>query len=300
MRWSNYHPWTRRLFTAGVCLVSIAVSAIAESPSLEGTSSREVREQAARSLPFASLTLEATRKLKPVLEDPTVFRRMPLQKFACDPDLFNFLVRYPEVLVHIWQEMGVTKVETQRTGPYSFQGDDGAGTTSTSELIMGSDRLHIYYSEGLYEGPLVARKLEGRCICIVYGQASIGEIGQSMMTAHMDVFLKLDNVGADLIAKTISPLVVKTADYNYLETLRFVSQLSSAAQRDPEAVERLTARLDGLTPEVRQRFVQIANQAALRRDKLISAHWQQQLEKDGKAVMIGSPTLPLAPATQIK
>ena len=121
-----------------------------------------------------------------------------------------------------------------------------------------------------------------------------------MMTAHMDVFLKLDNVGADLIAKTISPLVVKTADYNYLETLRFVSQLSSAAQRDPEAVERLTARLDGLTPEVRQRFVQIANQAALRRDKLISAHWQQQLEKDGKAVMIGSPTLPLAPATQIK
>jgi hypothetical protein len=33
---------------------------------------------------------------------------------------------------------------------------------------------------------------------------------------------------------------------------------------------------------------------------LISAHWQQQLEKDGKAVMIGSPTLPLAPATQIK
>ncbi len=280
---------------SGLCLI-VAVQAFAslawcESPPVEGTSSREARERATRNIPLSSLTPEAINKLRPVLDDPTIFRRMPVQTVPSDHEFFNFIVRYPEVLVEIWKEMGVTKVETDRTGPFSFEGDDGAGTTCKNELILGSDRLHIYYSDGFYTGPMVARKIEGRCVCVVYGQGSVGEGAQQMVTGHMDIFLKLDNLGADLIAKTLSPLVVKTADYNYIETLRFISQLSNAAQRDPEAVDRLSQRLKGLHPDVRTKFVQVANQAALRRDRLISAHWREELEKDKaeRPVSIATP-----------
>jgi hypothetical protein len=257
---------------------------------VEGTSHRDVREQAARNIPFASLTPEAVRKIRPVVEDPTIFRRMPTQSMPCDPEFFNFLVRYPEVLVEIWQEMGVTKVETKRTGPFSFDGSDGAGTTCSTELVLGSERMHLYFSDGYYEGGLVARKLEGRCVILVYSQSSVSDSGQPFITTHMDVFLKLDNVGADLIAKTISPLVVKTADYNYIETLRFVSQLSMASQRDPEAVDRLAKRLDGLDPDVRNRFVQVANQSALRRDRMIANQWSKQVEPQSNEAKHVAPT----------
>ncbi len=275
----------------GLLSIFIAVEVnSADREEQEGTSSRDAREQAVRSVPLSSLTNEAIKKLRPVLDDPTIFRRMPTHTVPADPEFFNFIVRHPEVLVEIWQEMGVTHVETDRIGPFLFKGDDGAGTHCSNELILGSDRLHIYYSEGYYDGGMVARKLDGRCVCVVYGQASLGEANQSTITGHMDVFLKLDNLGADLLAKTISPLVVKTADYNYIETLRFISQLSMAAQRDPEAVSRLTEKLD-LLPEVKSRFIQVSNQASLRRDHLIAAHWKQQQEKQKNApVIIGAPT----------
>ncbi len=287
--------FARWMLAASLCLALSSWVAIqaGEPAHTEGSSSRDSRELARRGIPLTSLTPQAVAKLRPVLEDPTIFRRMPTQSIVCDPEMFNFIIRYPEVLVEIWQLMGMTHVTVERKAAFSFDGQDGAGTTCRCELILGSDKLHIYYAEGDYEGGLISRKLNGRCVCVLQSQPAIGEAGQSVVTASMDVFLKLDNVGADLIGKTISPLVVKTADYNYIESLRFISQLSTAAQRNPQAVEQLAARLEGLQPDVRNRFVQLVHQSAIRRERLVSKRSQQTIEANAEAsITIGnaSPT----------
>ncbi len=287
-------------FSLSLSLIPSPFACCAENLRFEGSSSRESREQALKSIPLATLTPQAIAKLRPVLDDPSIFRKMPTQSIVCDPEMFNFIVRYPEVLVEIWELMGMTRVTIERTGPFSFSGQDGAGTTCRSELILGSDRLHIYYAEGDYEGGLISRKLNGRCICVIHSQPAVGEAGQALVTASMDVFLKLDNIGADLIAKTISPLVVKTADSNYIESLRFVSQLSTAAQRNPQAIEQLAERLTGLHPDVRKRFVQVANQSSSRRDRLIATRARLQEEAQSEpAISIGKamPTRVTPPET---
>ncbi len=281
----------------GLAFSPVGMISANEPLKVEGSSSRESREQALRSIPLGNLTPQAVAKLQPVLDDPTIFRRMPVQSIVCDPEMFTFIVRHPEVLVEIWQLMGMTRVTIERTGPFAFAGEDGAGTTCRCELVFGSERLHIYNTEGDYEGGLINRKLDGRCICVIHSQPAFGENGQALVTASMDIFLKLDNLGADLIAKTISPLVVKTADYNYIESLRFVSQLSSAAQRNPQAVEQLAARLEGLRPDVRNRFIQVANHSSLRRDRLISARSQQTIEENtAPSIVIGKAAPNQVPA----
>lgn len=268
----------------------------------EGSSSRESRETALRSIPLKTLTPEAVAKLRPVLEDPSIFRRMPNQTITCDQDLFNFLVRYPETLIEIWELMGMTKVDVQRTGPYTFQGDDGSGTRCKSELVMGSDRTHIYYATGDYEGPFIARKLHGRCVCVIYSNSQPSESGQNLLTAQMDVFLKLDNLGADLAAKTLSPLVVRTADFNYAESLRFISQLSSAAQRNPGGMEMLAGKMKKVKPEVRERFVEVTKQAADRRSRLIEskAVSREESESNSNATTIGATLSTTVPPITIK
>ncbi len=275
-----------------VCLSLVlplnAILYAGEPAKMEGSSSRESREQALRAIPMGNLTPQAIAKLRPVLDDPTIFRKMPVQSIVCDPEMFTFIVRHPEVLVEIWQVMGMTRVTIGRTGPFTFAGEDGAGTTCRCELVLGSERVHVYYTEGDYEGGLINRKLDGRCVCVIHSQPTVSENGQPLITANMDIFLKLDNIGADLIAKTISPLVVKTADYNCIESLRFVSQLSSAAQRNPQAIEQLATRLEGLRPDVRNRFVQVSHQSAIRRDRLISVRSQQLIEEqDPSSITIG-------------
>lgn len=294
MRESSF---ARSMLALCLCFASTPVGIVnaGEPLKVEGSSSRESREQALRSIPLGNLTPQAVAKLRPVLDDPTIFRRMPVQTIVCDPEMFTFIIRYPEVLVEIWQLMGMTRVTMERSGPFAFAGEDGAGTTCRCELILGSEKLHVYYTEGDYEGGLINRKLDGRCVCVIHSQPAIGENGQALVTASMDIFLKLDNLGADLIAKTISPLVVKTADYNYIESLRFVSQLSTAAQRNPQAVEQLAARLEGLRPDVRNRFIQVANQSSIRRDRLISQRSQQAIEANSPPSIINGKS----PANQV-
>ena len=236
-----------------------------EATTPEGLSSREAKQIALREIPLQALTPEAVKKLKPVLDSPTIFRRMPSQTIVCDDDLFQFLIRYPEVLVEIWDLMGMTKVTVQRIGPYVFKGNDAAGTDCKAELVYGSDTLHIYYGTGDYEGTLTGRKLEGRTVVVIHSKSSSSQDGQPQVTAQMDVFLKLDNLGADLVAKTLSPLIVRSADYNYSETLRFISQLSIAAERNPQGVDQLTRRMTKVAPDIKQKFVNISIEAALRR-----------------------------------
>ncbi len=254
------------LFLFLVAILSNATCVLAEDFIIpEGLSTREAKQTALREIPLQVLTPEAVKKLKPVLDSPTIFRRMPTQTILCDDDLFQFLVRYPEVLVEIWDLMGMTKVTVQRLGPYLFKGNDAAGTDCKAELVYGSDTLHIYYGTGDYEGTLTGRKLEGRTVVVIHSKSSSNPDGQPQVTAQMDVFLKLDNIGADLVAKTLSPLVVRSADYNYSETLRFISQLSIAAERNPQGVDQLTRRMTKVAPDIKQKFVNISIEAALRR-----------------------------------
>jgi hypothetical protein len=88
----------------------------------------------------------------------------------------------------------------------------------------------------------------------------------------MDAFIQLDRVGIELLAKTFQPLVGKTADHNFTETMGFVGRLSRAAERNPDGVDRLAPKLTRVTPEHRQMLVKIAHEMAERTDELHAAY----------------------------
>ncbi len=73
-----------------------------------------------------------------VVQNPSLFRRVPVQVIDCDPNLYLFLVRHPEVVVNIWQVMGISRVTLEQTGPDSYKGDDAAGTTGTVRLCYSN------------------------------------------------------------------------------------------------------------------------------------------------------------------
>jgi hypothetical protein len=258
----EFIPKWLALVLACLCLDSVVLAAEPDPDS--GSSSAQVRRTAVQRIPFQKLNAEARQKLSAVVDHPSIFRRMPTETITCDPELFIFLVRYPEVLVNLWELMGVTKVTVDRIAPLVFRGEDGAGTKCQVELVYGTENLHIYYGTGTYEGVMANRGLNGRCVCVLQSFPSKNKSGETQITGQMDVFLKLDNVGADIIAKTLAPFVGKTADYNFVESARFVSQLSQAASRNPIAVQQVASRMNNIQPSVRQEFIAIAGRMAAR------------------------------------
>lgn len=251
----------------GFAIVLISLACICHSGKVRGAdpaSSRDSMQEAIAKIPLNNLNAEARQKINVVLDKPSFFRRLPSEAIHCDPELFLFLVRHPEVLVNIWDLMQITKVELQRVAPFEFRGSDGAGTTCKSELIYGTSNLHIYYGTGVYSGPLMARDVSGRCLCVLSSSSAVGPGGKPKVGSQMDVYMKLDSVGADLVTRTVAPVVGKTADSNFRETASFISQLSQVCENNPTAVQDMAQQLQKITPEVRQQFMQTAWQVALK------------------------------------
>jgi hypothetical protein len=215
-------------------------------------------DDAVRNIPFDKMTDEAQGRLWKIVAQPSLYRRLPITKVETDPDLYVFLIRYPEVIVNMWDLMGVTKVKIRRTGEFTFDASDGAGTTSQVELIYGDRETHVMMADGSYEGPLFKRLIHGRCVLLLRSAYGRGPNDQTQVPHQLDMFVQMDNVGADLMAKTLHPLVGQTADHNFVEASRFLGQVSQAASTRPSGMQQLAQKLTKIDPTVRQRFATIS------------------------------------------
>ncbi len=255
-------------------------------PRIEGTSTRDARDAAVQRIPFNQLTPEASGKLKSVVTNSSYFRSMPTETVDCDPEMFTFLVRHPEVIVNIWEVMEVTKVSLQRIGPFQLQGSDGAGTSSKMDLIFGNESMHIYFASGAYQGNLWARELNGKCVVILHNRPGPLPTGKSGIAATMDVFMNLDNMGADLVVKTLGPLMGKTADYNFTECASFLSQVSQTAENNPFGVQQLAKRLTKIDPKIRDQFIVTTNSVAQRSGNLATSQGTSRVTQDKVALAV--------------
>jgi hypothetical protein len=235
----------------------LATGRLPASPLSEPDTSPQAREQAIQTLPLSELTAEARRKLMAVCERPSIYRRLPAISFPCDPLLHLFLIRNPEVVVNIWQLMGVASMSAQRLGPYLWKGSDGAGTTCEVELVYGTDELHVLYSDGYYEGSLLKNKVTGRCVLVLQSRHQVGRDGKPYMADRLDLFVQIDNTAADVIARTIAPWVGKVADANFHESCQFASKLWQTAEQNGAGVQRLAEKLTAVDPPVREQFIQL-------------------------------------------
>ncbi len=212
-----------------------------------------------REIPFHRLTPEAKQRIGSVIERPSMFRRMPINVVDCDPNLHRFLVRHPEVIVNIWQLMGITKVECDRIGPYTVDAKDGVGTVTKVELVYGDKNTHLIYCEGEYEGPLFRRPLTGRCVLLLKSDYKQDKEERWNVTNRLAIFLQVDHVGVDVFTRTLHPLLGKSADINFVESTNFLERISQTSEANGPGMQRLSSRLDNVDADVRQRFAELTS-----------------------------------------
>ncbi len=228
------------------------------------STSRASRQQAIRAIPFDYVSEPMRSKLRAVVNSPTIYRRMPVQQITCDADLYVFLIRNPEIVVNMWQVMGVTKARIKRTGPYAYDAADGAGTVTKAELVYGTRQVHVFFAEGYYDGALAPRRITGRSVLVLTSKYAKDPQGQSHISSQLDAFVKMDNAGVEILAKTLHPLLGRTADSNFTESTRFLSQISRAVESNGPGVQRLTTRLKNVDPNVRAQFTSLTTEVSQR------------------------------------
>lgn len=213
---------------------------------------REVTSQ----IPWAKLNQNAKVKIQGVTQSPSIYRRLPVNQIECDPQFFTFALRNPDTVVNMWKVFGVSEMTLQKSAPYKFAGQDGSGTTCTAELVYGDSNIHIYYGTGVYQGPVFKRRITGRCVAVVRTKYKKGN-NQYVLENKMDVFLKVDNVAADLVARSLQPMVGKSTDHNFRESLAFLQAFSSTAVTEPHRTSYLIHKMPSVGNETKSQFHKI-------------------------------------------
>jgi hypothetical protein len=240
----------------GLALPASSNSAKAASPN-QATSSRAARDEAIRSLPLDKLSPDMKDKVRSTVAASSLYRRLPVQVTDCDPDLYLFLVRHPEVVVNIWEVMNISNVAIERTGAESFRASDGAGTLCDVRFCYANHDTHVIYAEGSYEGPLFNRPVQARCVLVLKSGYMRETDGRYHVTSRMDTFIQIEHAGLELLAKTLQLLMYRSADYNFVETAGFLGTISRTAEVNPRGITRLANKLTGVEPEVRDRFAEL-------------------------------------------
>jgi hypothetical protein len=227
-------------------------------------STRAARKDAIDAIPMSRLNDSARERIEAIGKRPTLFRHLAKQTIRCDQELFVCLVRKPEVLVGIWELMGITQVQTKRIDTYRLQAVDGAGTECTVDLVYGDPSVHVYLAEGFYEGKLTPQKISGKGLFILRTKQKVDGDGHSLVEGSLDCFLQIEQVAADLILRTFGPLIGRAADHNYSETARFIDQIGINSRRNPQGVESLALKLPQVSEPVRSEFISSVRTAGRR------------------------------------
>jgi hypothetical protein len=248
--------------------------------SLAADTSDAARHDAERSIPLNKLAPDDRAKINSVLANVSIFRRLPIKVIDCDPDMYLFLVRHPEIVTNIWEVMRVSGLRLRQVGQNEFHVSEPAGAEADFEFVYKSYDTHVLYGEGTYDGPLLSRPAKGRGVLVLKCGYVRETNGRYYITSRLDCFLSIDRVGVELLGKTISPLVGKTVDHNFAQTLAFVGSLSRTAEVNGRGVQRMSAQLTGAAPDVRQQFAELASGVA-ERSALAASHAEKRTELTG-------------------
>lgn len=207
-------------------------------------------------LPLEKLSQQAHTKIRDVVSRPSLHQELPVRTITCSKDLYVHMVQHPEIVVNIWQLMGITELRMQRTDPFIYKVTDGLGTSSTLELIYGTPELHLFYAEGSYVGKWLGHRLQGRCLVILSSEFTVDQ-GRPQVKHALEVFVRLDDVAADVLARTFKPLIGKLIQYNFEQSSGFIDQVYEVAENRRSGMDRMVSRMTHVEPMVKQRFVRL-------------------------------------------
>jgi hypothetical protein len=248
-----------------LCLLPLAALA----NNTEATSSRAARDEAVRAIPWREIPAEHRRAAQYIVKNVSIYRRLPTRVIDCDPEMFNFLMQHPEVVIDVWRVMGISQVTLERLADGAYRGSDNAGTTGTVRFLVsqwGQDaqNLAVIMADGTYEGKPFVTPLKARTLILLRSGAVRETNGRHYVTVRVDSFVRIEQMGVELVAKTAQPWISKTADRNFIETLTFVSNFSRTAEKNPQGMQRLATRLASIDEPTRKELVAVCFRTAER------------------------------------
>jgi len=239
-------------------------SAVLAQPSSSQADSRD----ALAKVPWDLMPQQTRERLSQLASSPTLYRRLPMSGGACNPELFDFFLTYPNAVVELWRLNGYDGLTMKPEGRGAYSIVEKGGSSGRIQIIYQDSELTLVHCYGSYVSPAFPRAMEGEAFLILQTRYTEDGAKTPLVVCRMDAFVSIKNMGADLLARTFSSVVGKIADSNFENTLGYVCGVSRSIEENPQEFKRVAASLniDSAAKNVLVAKVQeVANQAQARR-----------------------------------
>ncbi|WP_145287224.1 hypothetical protein [Pirellulimonas nuda] len=245
------------------------VAGAADSDSMEATTSHAARQDAEKAIPWGELSHQDQRLVRYVVNGASLYRRMPTRVVDCDPDMFSLLCQRPEVVVNLWNVLGVSNLELERISDNQFRATDKLGTSGVMRVLNscyepGAQNRLLLFVDGSYHSPPIPGPVEAKCVLLLRTGSTIETDGRPYVAGRLDSFVMFERKATELVARTLQSVIGTTADHNFTETMKFASVLSRSAESDPDRVAALTPKLDRVSLEGRDELIRQSHATARR------------------------------------
>ena len=230
----------------------------------KATASNQAKKAAIQSIPFEKLSKTDRARVSKLLTSRNIYRRLPVHVAQCDPKLYDFCLKNPDLVVGIWRAFNITDLDIKKVDNDKYSGRDKEGTKGTVEFLHRDYETTVIFIEGQYDGPLVAKPVAGRALMVLRTGFIKNTDGKYYATSQLDTFTQIDNVAIDFFTRTLQPLLGHVADNNFVQTSAFVGSLSRTAETNPAGVKRLREDLKTIDKATLDQFEQVIDGVAAR------------------------------------
>jgi len=208
----------------------------------KGTSSRWTRRSAIKEIPLQQMTPENRAQVTRVLDDISLYRRLPTVRVESDPRVYQFFTQHPDVAVSMWRAMNISRVKMWKTADDKYETDTQEGTAGSVKVLLRDPQHYIISCSGQFTSP--ATKNPIRAVAVMHLQPQ--NVGNNVIEHKVDLYVSFPSQTVETIARLISPVSNRIADRNFEEVSLFVEMMHQAMSKQPGWIEQLTTKMDGI------------------------------------------------------
>ena len=246
-----------------------------------GSSASSVRKQSIADLGLDRLSGDAQQKSQALLKNLGMFRHLPTISFECDPAVYDYFLRNPDVAVATWRAMEISQFQLQEKGADQYHADAGDGSVGEVEVFLHTPTDTLIHCDGAFKSPLLPKPIIARSLMRLQTSFAKEQDGRIIGTHTGDVFVEFPSQAVEAAARVIAPVSHSIADRNFKQMTLFVHLMSQAMVKHPGWVEQTGNKLDGISKQRKLEFLEVsARSCGEARKRFASANAIQPFSPD--------------------
>ena len=224
----------------------------------DSSSDKQMQRRAAAEVPLNRMSRQSQQRANHLLKNTSQYRRMPTLQYEVDASLYQYLINHPDVAIATWRVMGISKLNMWQNAPFKYSAEANDGSQGKADVLWRDGNQCLFVVEGAYHSPLLPTAIEASALVWMRYRFERTRDNRIVVNQQIETFVNFPSPAIQTIAKLASMVTNSILDRNVIEVSLYAQMMSRAVKNDPNWVEEVAARMDGVPDHRKVELTRVA------------------------------------------